>query len=269
MVERRLALIGSDAFLRLLEKPEHKRRWNRDPWEKLEQQALRSWLLDRLETPKYWGGAGAQPELTSCARLADLAGRDPEFHQVAALYRGREDYDRLALVKELVLSEAVPYLPVFRYKPSGLAKRKQWEDVWALQRREDAGENVGSIPVPPKYTSADFLDATCWRLRGKLDVPKERFVLYPKAEREADPTPVVGWAGWNHLQQAQALAAYYLRARDEGFPTERLVPLLAGLEELLPWIRQWHPQVDPGMGLPMGDFFSSFVSEQMRELGLS
>ena len=269
VVERRLALIGSDAFLRLLEKPEHKRRWNRDPWEKLEQQALRSWLLDRLETPKYWGGAGAQPELTSCARLADLAGRDPEFHQVAALYRGREDYDRLALVKELVLSEAVPYLPVFRYKPSGLAKRKQWEDVWALQRREDAGENVGSIPVPPKYTSADFLDATCWRLRGKLDVPKERFVLYPKAEREADPTPVVGWAGWNHLQQAQALAAYYLRARDEGFPTERLVPLLAGLEELLPWIRQWHPRVDPGMGLPMGDFFSSFVSEQMRELGLS
>lgn len=278
VVERRLALIGSDAFLRLLEKPEHKRRWNRDPWEKLEQQALRSWLLDRLETPKYWGGAGfasagggagAQPELTSCARLADLAGRDPEFHQVAALYRGREDYDRLALVKELVLSESVPYLPVFRYKPSGLAKRKQWEDVWALQRREDAGENVGSIPVPPKYTSADFLDATCWRLRGKLDVPKERFVLYPRAEREADPTPVVGWAGWNHLEQAQALAAYYLRARDEGFPTERLVPLLTGLEELLPWIRQWHPEVDPGMGLPMGEFFKTFLDEQVRSLDLS
>ena len=278
VLERRLALIGSDPFLRLLEKPEHKRRWNREPWEKLEQQALRSWLLDRLETPNYWGGAGfasagggagAQPELTSCARLADLAGRDPEFHQVAALYRGREDYDRLALVKELVLSEAVPYLPALRYKPSGIAKRKQWEEVWELQRREDAGENVGPIPVPPKYTSADFLEATCWRLRGKLDVPKERFILYPKAEREADPTPVVGWAGWNHLQQAQALAAYYLRARDEGFPTERLVPLLAGLEELLPWIHQWHPQVDPGMGLPMGEFFSSFVSEQMRELGLS
>lgn len=278
VVERRLALIGSDPFLRLLEKPEHKRRWSRAPWEKLEQQALRSWLLDRLENPKYWGGAGfasagggagAQPELTSCARLADLAGRDPEFNQVAALYRGREDYDRLSLVKELVLSEAVPYLPALRYKPSGIAKRKQWEEVWELQRREDAGENVGSIPVPPKYTSADFLDATCWRLRGKLDVPKERFILYPKAEREADPTPVVGWAGWNHLQQAQALAAYYLRARDEGFPTERLVPLLAGLEELLPWIRQWHPEVDPGMGLAMGDFFSSFVSEQMRELGLS
>ena len=277
VVERRLALIGSDPFLRLLEKPEHKRRWSRAPWEKLEQQALRSWLLDRLENPKYWGGAGfasagggagAQPELTSCARLADLAGRDPEFHQVAALYRGREDYDRLALVKELVLSEAVPYLPALRYKPSGIAKRKQWEEVWELQRREDAGENVGSIPVPPKYTSADFLDATCWRLRGKLDVPKERFIQYPKAEREADPTPVVGWAGWNHLEQAQALAAYYLRSRDEGFPTERLVPLLAGLEELLPWIHQWHPEVDPGMGLPMGEFFHAFLDDQARTLGL-
>lgn len=287
LTRARMDVARRNRFIGLLEKPDHKRRWFRSAGaydahnlddSMILQQALRSWLLDRLETPKYWGGAGfasagggagAQPELTSCARLADLAGRDPEFHQVAALYRGREDYDRLALVKELVLSEAVPYLPALRYKPSGIAKRKQWEDVWELQRREDAGENVGPIPVPPKYTSADFLDATCWRLRGKLDVPKERFVLYPKAEREADPTPVVGWAGWNHLEQAQALAAYYLRARDEGFPTERLVPLLAGLEELLPWIHQWHPQVDPGMGLPMGEFFSSFVSEQMRELGLS
>jgi len=298
VVERRLELMASDPFLRLLEKPEHKRRWNRDSWEKLEVEALRSWLLDRLETPRYWG----EPELTSCARLADLAGRDPEFHQVASLYMGaraghlgaggREDYDRLALVQELVLSEAVPYLPVLRYKPSGLVKRKQWEEVWDLQRREDAasrqnsqagggstsrspqGEGaptdpVASIPVPPKYTSADFQQATFWRLRGKLDVPKERFILYPGAEREADPTPVVAWAGWNHLQQAQALAGYYLRARDEGFPTERLVPLLSGLGQLLPWVRQWHPEIDPGMGLAMADFFQTFLAEQVRSLGLS
>ena len=33
-----------------------------------------------------------------------------------------------------------------------------------------------SIPVPPKYTSADFLKSDYWRLRGKLDVPKERWI---------------------------------------------------------------------------------------------
>ena len=78
-----------------------------------------------------------------------------------------------------------------------------WERTWDLQRREDAGEDVGPIPVPPKYASADFLNSDLWRLRGKLDVPKERFVTYPHASRNGDPSLVVGWAGWDHLRQAR------------------------------------------------------------------
>ena len=50
----------------------------------------------------------------------------------------------------------------------GLRKRAQWEDTWALQRREDAGENVGKIPVSPKYQNKDFLKADFWRLRGDI-----------------------------------------------------------------------------------------------------
>ena len=38
--------------------------------------------------------------------------------------------------------------------------------------------------MPPKYTSADFARAEYWSHRGKLDVPKERFILYPDAGRE-------------------------------------------------------------------------------------
>ncbi len=38
--------------------------------------------------------------------------------------------------------------------------------------REDAGEKVGKIPVPPKYQSKDFLKADFWRLRGGLDGPR-------------------------------------------------------------------------------------------------
>ena len=46
--------------------------------------------------------------------------------------------------------------------------------------------------MPPKYTIADFRKASWWQARGKLDVPKERFVLYPDAGRETDPTLVLG-----------------------------------------------------------------------------
>ncbi|HUQ58604.1 MAG TPA: hypothetical protein VM306_23390, partial [Lentzea sp.] len=89
---------------------------------------------------------------------------------------------------ELVDEEHVPFLPVYRYKPAGLRKRADWEDVWKLQRQEDAiaaelgkdvtdpavrmavKEKLGDIPVPPKYGSGDFLRTSYWRHRGKLDV---------------------------------------------------------------------------------------------------
>ena len=152
---------------------------------------------------------------------------------MAALYAAAPTSTLPRLVEELVAAEAVPFLPVLRYKPTGLTKRQVWERTWDLQRREDAGEDVGPIPVPPKYASADFLTADIWRLRGKLDVPKERFVSYPHCGRDGDPSLVVGWAGWDHLQQATALAAYYDRMKTrEGWAAERLVPLLAGLLEL-------------------------------------
>src|SRR6185312_4722613 len=82
---------------------------------------------------------------------------------------------------------------------------------------------IGEIAVPPKYGSGDFAKTTYWRLRGKLDVPKERFILYPGAERDVDTTPVLGWAGWDHLEQARALAELTVSGRElEAWPTERL-----------------------------------------------
>jgi hypothetical protein len=268
IVERRIALIESDSNIALIEQPEYKRRWNTEPWDQQLQRALRIWLLDRLESAHYWPDPAQTPELTSCTRLAERAARDTAFLQVAALYRGREDFDVLALVSELVASEAVPFLPVLRYKPSGLTKRAVWERTWELQRREDAGETVGPIPVPPKYAAADFKSADIWRLRGKLDVPKERFISYPCAERDSDRSLVVGWAGWNHLQQAMALAAYYDRMKHrEGWAPERLVPLLAGLDQLVPWLLQWHNDVDPDLQLCLGEFYRDFVRDEAQSLG--
>ena len=227
---------------------------------------MREWLLARLEASEFWSGN----ELASVSKLSDRVRRDPELMQVAELYRGRADFDVTVLVGELLESDALPFLPVLRCKPTGLRKRAAWEETWALQRREDAKEEVGEIPVPPKYTSADFLDYTFWRLRGKLDVPKERFISYPHAEREADPTLVIGWAGWDHLQQAKALAAYYVRMKEQdGWAPERLQPLLAGLLELVPWLKQWHNDLDPAYGIGMGDYFAGFLDEEARSLGFT
>jgi hypothetical protein len=123
--------------------------------------------------------------------------------------------------------------------------------------------------VPPKYTSADFLKTDYWQLRGKLDVPKERWVSYPHCETESDPSLVVGWAGWNHLQQATALIAYYDARKSDGWDAKRLTPLLAGLDQLLPWIHQWHPDVDPEFGETAGQSYETLLKSDAHELGLT
>ncbi len=115
LVERRIALIESNANIRLIEQPEYKRRWNSEAWDVQAEPALGEWLLNRLEDTRYW----TEPKLTSVARLSDRIGTDAEWMQVADMYRGRYDFDVLALVTELVKAEAVPFLPIFRYKPSG------------------------------------------------------------------------------------------------------------------------------------------------------
>ncbi|BCS31414.1 DNA methylase [Luteitalea sp. TBR-22] len=289
LVERRIALIESDRDIALIERPEYKRRWNLEAFEEQQERVRRNRLLDRLENADWW----SSPILLTTAALSDLARRDVEWMAMAEAYRGRADFDVTTLVTELVTAEGVPYLPAYRYKESGLRKRAQWEATWALQRQEDAIDarvdlpegdpqrltreeadrlkraQVGDIPVPPKYASADFRKGDYWRLRGKLDVPKERFILYPGAERADDPTPVVGWAGWDHLQQAQALAAYYVDRQNEGWSPERLTPLLAGLLDVVPWLQQWHNDVDPQFNMRLGDYFADYADQQARALGLT
>ena len=273
LVERRIKLIKTNKEIALIEKPEYKRRWNDEPWEAQEQRALKNWLLDRLETAKFRKGTRDTPELTTTAQMADVASADGGFLQVAAIYRGRPDFNVAALVAELVEAEAVPFLPILRYKPTGLRKREVWERTWDLQRQQDAGKDVGEIRVPPKYVNSsgkqDFLRTDFWRLRGKLDVPKERWISYPHCSTDSDPTLVVGWAGWNHLEQATALVAYYDARKREGWTAERLKPLLAGLDQLIPWIHQWHPEIDPEYGETAGQSFQNMLESDAHELGLT
>jgi len=270
LVQRRLDLIASDKSIRLLETPEHKRRWASESWEKQVDTALRSWLLDRLEQRHYWFDQNGRPTPTSIGRLADVVTRDADLVSVLELWSGRRDQSVATSLAALLTDEAVPFLAAHRLKDTGLRKREAWEHTWDLQRKEDAGiltDDERPIPVPPKYTSADFRKASWWQARGKLDVPKERFVLYPGAGRETDPTLVLGWAGWDHAQQFLALATLIAERETEGWEDERLVPLVAGLAELMPWVRQWHDEVDPTYGVNMADFCEEQLRDRAAQVG--
>ena len=303
LVRRRMQVIVTNRNIALMEQPEYKRRWNTESWKSQLEHALNAWLLDRLES--YFDFDGRMNDegkptarlaigLLTVGKLADIARQDPDFLQVGELYRDDPAFDVTRLVAELVEGESVPLLPVLRYKPSGLRKREEWENTWTLQRREDAidarttfrkddprhlseldakelkKKEVGTIPVPPKYTSADFLKGDYWRLRGKLDVPKERWVSFPHCEGE-DGTLMLAWAGYDHFQLARAISAYYVDVQEHlgGRDDPRLVPLLACLIELLPWLKQWHNEVDLEFGVPMGDYFEGFLQEESRNLGLT
>lgn len=294
LIERRIALIGSHPWIGLLERPEYKRRWNQPGWDELKQAALRGWLLDRLEDSRYW----PEPALQRAGDLAARAERDADFMAVAALLTGQPAFDVTALVRELSTGESVPALKVLRYKAPGLRKRADWEHTWEQQRREDAidaavaaegsrrdGEaeaewqarikseqgrrklaEVGRLPAPPKYTSADFLKTGYWRLRGGLDVPKERFFTVPDPRSPADW--LYGWAGWNPAQRVRALAGAWIDGEERsGVDPVQLLPLLVAIDEELPWVLQWHNALDAETDVRPGDYFQSWLGEQLNRHG--
>jgi len=136
--------------------------------------------------------------------------------------------------------------------------RQRWMEIDAERKRIVGGE---SPPVPPKYKSSDFQDQRCWRLRGKLDVPKERFIGYPFCSPEGDDSLLIGWAGWDHEQRATALAQVLQERKDQGWMGERLSPILAGLDQLVPWLKQWHGE--------LGEEYRRFVESEATREGLT
>ncbi len=70
--------------------------------------------------------------------------------------------------------------------------------------------------------------------------------------------------------KATALAAYYFDMKDnEGWLAARLCPLLAGLLELVPWLKQWHNDYNAEHATRMGDYFESFVIDEARGQGFT
>ncbi|WP_313326127.1 BREX-2 system adenine-specific DNA-methyltransferase PglX [Pseudomonas qingdaonensis] len=300
LVQQRLDEAQNNQWIKLIDNKDHKRRWSRDSWEDRLHAASRELLLDRCEQ------VFQSCELQTCAQLADRLRRDADVLRVAEVYCGSSQFDLQALVCELVEGDNVPQMAAARLKAAAMSKFRAWQETWDKQRLEDTidahhgvaqpltaedaqvpekkaawalakvraemekQEQVGEIAMPPQYKPVDFRKPSYWSLRGKLDVPKERFFSLPGCEKGGDSTMVIGWGGLNHVQRAQAIAAWYLdRKEGEGWEAERLMPMLVALDELIPWLKQWHNEVDPEFGERMGDYYEGFLLEELRNLEIT
>jgi hypothetical protein len=250
LVERRIAAIERLADLAVLERPEFKRRWTGESWDRLQRDALNRWLLDECEASDIWFEQGI-PRTRTLDEIAEhLAGKSAVV-EAAAVYAPELS---VADVLSHVISDAqLPSAAALRYRESGLRKCEQWKEVWAAQQSEDDALSAGvdwdtadinrSKLVPPRFTAVDFLRNSYWSQRGKFDVPRERFISYPALESEI----YFGWAGWDHSQRAEALGSLICRFEksSKGNVSAEIVPLLASLDELIPWLERWHSATAP------------------------
>jgi hypothetical protein len=278
LVLRRIELIERDRDVALVECPENKRRWSRDSWEKLESEALEIWLLDQLEDRRLWFEGADDSQRAACRSVAQLADKvvatNPDFLDVARVWKGVVEVDPAAIVAELVAEEHVPAQAASRYKSKGFEKRRQWERTWELQRIEDRGEDLpdglGRIPVPPKFGPVDFATVSYYKQRGKLDLPKERFTSVAGAEGDVDSTMVLAWAGFDHAQLAQAIGTLLMeRQQNDGWDADRSWPLVVAMAELLPWLAQWHADVDSRLGDSPAGLYRAFTEQQALAGGRS
>ena len=166
LVERRIDLIESDPYIRLLERPEYKRRWaSRAVGEAGRSAALRGWLLDRLEDARFWFDAQGRPTPRRVGAAGRCGGPRPDLGLGAGAVGGpARRADRHSRWPSCSPTRRCRILAAYRYKDSGLRKRAAWEHTWdAAAPRGRRREGRRPIPVPPKYTSADFRKTAYWQ----------------------------------------------------------------------------------------------------------
>lgn len=265
--QARCDAIDASEELRLLERPEYKRRWAGASWNDLVADAVTTALLDRLEAPELWQDGAGRALVRSVAQIADALHHDDRVRQLMTLHTGSRDYDLQAQIAKLLAGQAVPPFAPLRYKPSGQEKFRAWQHTWELQRAEDRGETV-DVPVPPKYTKADFARGEYWTARGKLDVPKERFLSFPGAHVPDDTTDLYGWAGWDHAERAQAIARLAVTLTRAAAPDSEVIPLVGALVELQPWLDQWYTDIDARSGVSPASAVAGATASLLARLGM-
>lgn len=249
-IAERLRNIASNKDVRLIEQPQFKRRWQLADLNADAKEATRDWLLDRLEelfapaTDGHAAGAlsNLQPYRLEEILAAWTAGdQGARVIAVAKVYVGTADIDLASIAEDLLRDNAIPDNPYRVYMAEGIRKLRKWQDIWVLQDREDTGEKL-KIPEPVEFVKEDFAQTRYLQIRGKLNVPRERFILF------ADISPPrFGWNGWRIRDRALAQVEAFSLA--EKHPTDPLpLPTASdprrcgatlGLWESLPGVKRW------------------------------
>ncbi len=258
-IQMRMELIQSTPILQFIEQPAYKRRWQIPDVRTETHAAAESYLLDRLEDLFATGGPLARPVPYRLEQIVDAWARNPKTVAVARIWKGG-DLDLTLAAEQLLRASSLPDNPYRIYTVEGIRTVAAWKHTWHLQDLEDqgkplvdpdtgkslidpdTGKPLKGIPLPPKFDRTHFQSADAFSTRGRLNVPRERFILF------ADLTPPrYGWNGWQDTERALAqIAAYELAERDPENPLpppttadpRRCGPTL-GLWESLPDVKRW------------------------------
>ena len=133
-------------------------------------------------------------------------------------------------------------------------------------RRSEGRLHSGSSQVHQcRFLEDRFLAAAGQARRPQGTLDQLPALFQPRATRRSWSGGPVGIT----CEQATALVAYYDARKREGWDSKRLTPLLAGLDQLLPWIHQWHPEIDREFGETAGQSFQTMLEHDAHELGLT
>ncbi len=230
LVLARIERTQASRELCLLEQPTFKRRWYNPEYEKEEREALALWIADRLEA---WARERKEP--FTAAQIASALRSDPGVLAAGEMLEGRPDFDVDELLTTLLRKDAVPHQKHHVFTEEGLRKRAQWERTWQEQHKEDRGEPAAP-EVPEKYDAKDYLRPEYWSLRGKLDVPKERFLAFTEVPPPIGEPLLYAWAGWTHRERARALLALDEKLENAGVKVPDRLGVLWGAQFLLPYV---------------------------------
>jgi hypothetical protein len=261
MRRRRAAL--SDRALSILEQPLYKR-----PFRYSTERSTSGFEADLRGATDEWLAARIEEALKSqrpprCLDAIEIMRRiDQEDVRAVCSLRDVAVED---CVDEVLHQYAVPLASGLRYTRSGLDKHAAWLRAWEAQHRQDTGEEATArIEALPLYVAGDFRAPRVWQIRGKLDVPRERFILLPGTGKERDR---FGWAGWTPKEAAAALVTLVESWAETRGDVDHVVSALAAILELIPWTQGWGTgERDPGGA--SAEELRSFVEALRHQLGL-
>lgn len=210
LIRDRMDIIAGNPDIALLEDPLYKRRWIPSDYSKEFREALEWWLREMAEHVLEQAGRPL-----ALREWAHRLSQEPRILAAIEVYTGTPMFDLQEVLAKVVRVEAVPNRPEDYLKPSGLEKLR-----------------AGRFD----FKASDFARNIYWKVRGKLNIPRERYIEYREMGTAGNGT-YYGWAGWGAVDRAKALAYLLQQAMSRGL-TDAVPRLRESLKDLLPELRE-------------------------------